>query len=149
MLCMPLLNCVPCVGAQLTRNEVMCRMERQRLLTRTPLHGERCSFTASEGGAGDAMAGGSELFEVTKTHPCTSLLALVWLRTAVLLVLTAAMRQSLCIATQERKLLAREKGMLESILKSTMEEISRMLEVETLNNEQVVRTRRSGAEMLA
>ena len=62
------------------------------------------------------------------------------------LVLTAARRQSLCIATQERKLLAREKGVLESILKSTMEEISRMLEVEALNNEQVVRTNRSGAD---
>eukprot|EP00802_Teleaulax_amphioxeia_P010065 Tamp_10090.p1 GENE.Tamp_10090~~Tamp_10090.p1 ORF type:complete len:594 (+),score=154.55 Tamp_10090:225-1784(+) len=82
------------------------RMERQRLLTRTPLHGEHCSVATGEGGAGDAMAGGSELFE------------------------------SLCIATQERKLLAREKGVLESILKSTMEEISRMLEVEALNNEQ-------------
>jgi hypothetical protein len=46
-------------------------------------------------------------------------------------------RQVLCIATQERKLLVREKGVLESILKSTMEEISRMLEVEALSNEQV------------
>ena len=43
----------------------------------------------------------------------------------------------MCIATQERKLLVREKGVLESILKSTMEEISRMLEVEALSNEQV------------
>jgi len=55
-------------------------MERQRLLTRTPLHGEHCSVATGEGGAGDAMAGGSELFEVTKMRPCSSFLALAWLR---------------------------------------------------------------------
>lgn len=111
-------------------------MERQRLLTRTPLPGEHCYVATNEGGAGDAMSGSSELFEVTKSTP--ALLSWHWLGPASLLfVLTGAGRQSLCIATQERKLLTREKGVLESILKSTMEEISRMLEVEALNNEQV------------
>ena len=45
--------------------------------------------------------------------------------------------QSLSIVTQERELLVREKGVLESILKTTMEEVASMLEAETLNSEQV------------
>ena len=57
-------------------------------------------------------------------------------------------RQVLCITTQERKLLVREKGVLESILKSTMEEISRMLEVEALGNEQVDSARQALASWI-
>ena len=41
--------------------------------------------------------------------------------------------QALCIATQERELLVREKGVLETMLKSTMNEVSRLLEAETLS----------------
>jgi hypothetical protein len=40
-------------------------MQRQRLLTRTPMHSEHGSVTAHEGGAADALSGSGELFEVT------------------------------------------------------------------------------------
>jgi hypothetical protein len=48
-------------------------MQRQRLLTRTPLHSEHGSVAAHEGGAADALSGSGELFEVTKRTPACSL----------------------------------------------------------------------------
>jgi hypothetical protein len=47
-------------------------MQRQRLLTRTPLHSEHGSVAAHEGGAADALSGSGELFEVTKRTPAPS-----------------------------------------------------------------------------
>ena len=44
--------------------------------------------------------------------------------------------ESLALATQERELLVREKGLLEQFLKSTTDEVSRMLEVEAASEEQ-------------
>jgi hypothetical protein len=49
-------------------------MQRQRLLTRTPMHSEHGSVAAHEGGAADALSGSGELFEVTKRTPACFLL---------------------------------------------------------------------------
>jgi len=43
----------------------------------------------------------------------------------------------LCIATQERELLVREKGVLETILKNIVEQVTGMLDAERLSNEEV------------
>lgn len=86
------------------------RVERQRLLTsRSPSFGDRRSpSSAFENSAGESFKRSSE----------------------------EELYETLCIATTERELLVKEKGMLESLLKSTMDEVSCMLEEETINNEQ-------------
>jgi len=43
----------------------------------------------------------------------------------------------LCIATQERELLVREKGVLETILKNIVEQVTGMLDAERLSKEEV------------
>ena len=54
------------------RAEVLSARQRQRLLTRTPMHSEHGSVAAHEGGAADALSGSGELFEVTKRTPACS-----------------------------------------------------------------------------
>jgi hypothetical protein len=83
------------------------RKERQRLLARASLPGD-CRSSLLESGAREAVkrSGEEELFE------------------------------SLSLATQERELLVREKGLLEGLLKSTTEELSRLVEAEAVSEEQ-------------